>query len=397
MDKEEGFVIDLGEISGEGGVLVDVPAKEETPPKKVDEGKEEKDTPPEDGLIIVDTPPEETEEEKAAKAEAEAEAAKDKPPEGEEDKSKSGKDAGELQETESPSFLHATTLRDKGVLPNLDLDKLKDMSDEEVLNATIWATQDEIEEGVKSIVEQTDAAYQEFVEMVNSGVNVDEYARIKASQKRFDGITDDLLEDNVELQKSIVAEDLKDRGLSSDDIEITIEELEEKDGALFKKAKPAMGRINKRDTERKAKIAKDAERKNDADKKDQEKVMGRIDSTLESTKEIIPGIPLSKKEKDVVKRLMTVPVGQEGGVPISKAQEMRGKDPVAWETKLAYYVAIGLFDDVPKWDRVLKRANSDAAARLMQSLKGTKAHKAGKPAPKKPEEDDGPMKMPFNT
>ncbi len=394
MEVKEGFEIDLDDIQGQEGLIVDKPVDTEPPPKIPEDKGEDKG----DGLIIVDTPPEETEEEKAAKVEAaRVEIKKDEPPEGEKNKSKSGEDAGD-QETESPSFLHATALRDKGVLPHLDSDKLKGMSDEEIINATIWATQEEIEDGVKSIVEQQDVGYQEFVEMVNSGADINEYARIKASQKRFDGLTDDLLEEDVELQKSIVAEDMKDRGLSSDDIETTIEELEEKEGALLNKAKPAMGRINKRDTNRQAKIVKDAENQKDENEKEQKKVMGRIDSTLESTKEIIPGILLSKKDKDTIKRLMTVPVGNEGGVPISKAQEMRSKDPVAWETKLSYYFAIGLFDDVPKWDKILKRANSDAAAKLMASLKDTKPHKAGKPAAKRTEEDeDGPMPMPFQT
>ena len=394
---KEGFNIDLDKIPGNEDLLVDDKSKKETPgdnpPRKEEGDKGAK--PREDNLLIVDVHKEE-EPEKEEEVIVEGDEDGEKKKEEIDDKSKKGEDADASKETESPSFLHATALRDKGILPNLDLETLKDKDDEAVLDATLWATQEEIDLGVQSIVDQYDASYQEFIKLVNSGADLNEYARIKASQKRFDGLEDTALEENVDLQKQIVAEDMKDRGLDNDDISDTIADYEEKEGRLFSKAKLAKGRINKRDVTREKKVATDAEAQKGEAKKEQKAVMDRIDASLEKVKEIIPGIPVSKNEKVVVKNLMTVPVRHDQGVPVSRAQEMREKDPVAWEQKLAYYVAIGLFDDTPKWDKVLKRANSDAAKKLMGKLKETAQPVVGKAPQRKAKDDEGPMQMPFS-
>jgi len=387
--EKGGFEINLDDIQDDGGLVVDTPVVEKVDPEKKPDKKgkgDEVEDPNEDNLIIVDVPAVDTEDEDL----------KEKEEEEKEKESKSGKSAGESKETESPSFLHATALRDKGVLPNLDLDKLRGLSDEEILEATIWGTQDEIDEGVKSIVEQQDEAYKEFIEMMDTGADLNEYARIKASQKRFDGLTDEKLEGDTEIQKALVAEDMKDRGMDDDDISDTLEDLEEKEEKLLSKAKTARKRIKERDENRQKKLVEDAEKQQESAKKQQEEVMSKINTSLDKTKEIIPGIPLSKKEKDIVKRMMTVPVSYENGVPVSKSQEMRSKDPVSWEIKLAYYAAIGLFDESPKWDRVKKRMESDAALKLLKSVNSNVKHTAGKPAAKITADDEGPIIMPFS-
>ncbi len=391
---KEGFEINLDDIPGSKDLLIEDKSKEETlednPPGKEDKGKGDK--PREDNFLIVDVHKEKEPEKEEVVVEGSEEGKEKKEID---DKSKKEEDADASQETESPSFLHATALRDKGILPYLDLDSLKDKDDEAVLDATLWATQEEIEIGVNNIVDQYDAAYQEFIELVNSGADLNEYARIKASQKRFDGLDDTALEEDIDLQKQIVAEDMKDRGMDNDDISANIEDYEEKDGRLLSKAKLAVERINKRDVEREKKLATSTVAQKEKAQKEHKAVMVKIDASLEKVKEIIPGIPLSKNEKVVVKNLMTVPVRHDQGIPVSRAQELREKDPVAWEQKLAYYIAIGIFDDIPKWDKVFKRANSDAAKKLMGKLKEQPVHKPGKAPQAKAKDDEGPMQMPF--
>ena len=402
MDKEEGFVINLDDIpvediegKKEKEVEVKPPEKEVEKPAKKDEKVillEE-----EDNLITVDVAPsekkeaeKEKEEEEKKAAEAEEEKEKDT-----EDKSKDGEDTDDSQETESPSFLHATALRDKGVLPNLDLEALKEKSDEEIIKATILGTQDEIERTVKDIVEQQDKVYQQFVEVLNSGGDLEAYAKIKASQSQFEGITAESLEDDEELQKTLLTEDMKERGFSNDDIVETIEELAEKEGKLLSKAKPALTRLKKREKDREATFVK----KTEDDKKEQDDkrtaTLKKVDETLNGIKEIIPGIPLAAREREVVRKLMTVPVEYQDGIPVSRAQQLRAEDPVAWETLLNYYVAIGLFDKTPSWEKVLKRATTDATKKIMKSLKDGPRYKPGRTLAKEPE-DDGVIVIPDN-
>ncbi|GAG30743.1 unnamed protein product, partial [marine sediment metagenome] len=153
MEKEEGFVIDVANIP-----VADVVDKEEKvevkPPEKEVKKPEEEAAETvlveeaDDGLITVDEgPPPKVEEEEKKKPEEE-EVKKEEELE-DKDKSKDGEDTDDSQETESPSFLHATALKDKGVLPNLDLKELEGKSDEDIIKATILGTQDEIERTVK--------------------------------------------------------------------------------------------------------------------------------------------------------------------------------------------------------------------------------------------------------
>lgn len=395
MEQKEGFVINVDDIPVEDVVdkkeeTVEVAPPEKEVKKPVEEAAEtvlveEED----DGLITVDEGPppkveeddKEPEKEKEGKEELEKEVEK-------EDKSKDGEDADDLQETESPSFLHATALKDKGILPNLDLKELEGKSDEEIIKATILGTQDEIERTVKDIVDQQDQVYQQFIEVLNSGGNLEEYAKIKASQQKFEGITAESLEEDEDLQKALLTEDMKERGFDNDDIIETIDELAEKEGKLLSKSKPALARLKKREKDREAAYVKKTN--DDAQVQQDERVatLKKVDDALAGLKEIIPGIPVATRERAVMKKIMTVPVEYQDGVPISRAQQLRAKDPVAYETKLSYYIAIGLFDSESSWDKILKRATTDAAKKIVKKLDSKQKHVPGKsPARQLPDDD----------
>ena len=389
MDKE-GFVINIDDVPDGEEVIkekveVQAEVKVEEPPKE--KKKEETVTveSEDDGLLMVDTGPE--------KVEEVAEEDKEKKVEKPEDKSKDGKGDESPTETESPSFLHATALKEIGLLPNLDLEKLKGLSDEEIIKATFDGTQDEIERTVKEITEQQGEAYKQFVEVLDSGGDLEEYARIKASQKRFDGITDDSLED-VETAKALIAEDMKNREYDDAEILETLEDLEEKD-KLAARAKPALARLKKRDKDREDKVIADAKQTEEQQKIQRVETMKKIDTTLDGIKEIIPGIPVTPKERQVMKKLMTVPVETKNGVGISRAQQLRSEDPVSYEAKLAYYIGIGLFDKTPSWDKVLKKTKTEVAKKILEKVKDTSKHTPGQAPAKQVKDDEGPLIMPF--
>ena len=209
----EGFVIPLDDVLDEEKIVEETKVEVQAE-KKVEEPKEEKATvkveeTEEDGLLVVDTGPK-------AKEEVVEEKKEETKVEETDDKSKDGEEADDTQETESPSILHATALKEVGLLPNLDIEKLEGLSDEEIIKATIDGTQDEIERTVKEITSQQTEAYQQFVEVLDSGGDLEEYARIKASQKRFDGVTVESLEENEEMAKNLITEDMQNRDFDDD-------------------------------------------------------------------------------------------------------------------------------------------------------------------------------------
>ena len=154
------------------------------------------------------------------------------------------------------------------------------------------------------------------------------------------------------------------------------------------KSKPALARLKKREKDREAAYVKKTN--DDAQIQQDERVatLKKVDDALGDLKEIIPGIPVATRERAVMKKIMTVPVEYQDGVPISKAQQLRAKDPVAYETLLSYYMAIGLFDAKPSWDKILKRATTDAAKKIVKKLDSKQKHVPGKsPAKKLPDDD----------
>jgi len=398
MDKE-GFVINIDDVPDVEKVNKKEKVVVQVEESKAEETKKETETvkviqEDSDLITILDKGDAEAAREREAEEAEEKETPKEEVKETE-DKSKAEEKAEKPEETESPSFLHATALKEKGLLPSLDLQALKGKSDEDIIRATIDGTQDEIEATVKSIVEQQDTAYQQFIEVLNSGVDLDEYVKIKSSRKRFDGISDDSLEENEDISKSLITEDMKNRGFEDDEILDTIEELVEKD-KLATKAKPALRRLKKRDADREEKAISDAAKAEADQKQRRVETMKKIDTTLEGTKEIIPGIPVTARERQVMKKLMTVPAETRDGIPISRAQQIRAEDPVQYEAILSYYIAIGLFDKNPSWEKVLKRANTDATEKIMKTLRDNKSHTPGKTAARQiKQEDDGPIEMPF--
>jgi len=394
MAKKEGFEITFDDVpvENEDNKEKEVKVEVKTEVAEVKETKKEKEAviveQEEDGLITVDTgPPKEKEVEKEKEPEKQEET---------EDKSKIGEEVKKPEETESPSLLHATALKVKGLLPHLDIESLKEKTDEEIIQATIDGTQEEIEATVASIVEQQDAAYQQFLEVLNSGGDLDEYVRIKASQKRFDGITDDSLEDNTDVSKALITEDMKNRGFDDAEILDTIEELEEKE-KLTTRAKPALKRLKKRDEDREAKLLQDSKDAEETQKKQRVETMKKIDTTLGGVKEIIPGIPVTARDKQTMKKLMTVPAETKDGVAISRAQQIRSEDPISYETKLAYYIGIGLFDKTPNWEKVIKRATTDVTKKIMAKVKDTSKHTPGKPPARQVKTDDEELIMPFSS
>ncbi len=385
----EGFVIPLDDVLDKEKVveekIVEVQAD-----KKVEETKEEKPTvkveeTEDDGLLVVDTGPKKEEIVEEEKEETKVEET--------DDKSKTGEETDDTKETESPSILHATALKEVGLLPNLDIEKLEGLSDEEVIKATIDGTQDEIERTVKEITSQQTEAYQQFIEVLDSGGDLEEYARIKASQKRFDGVTAESLEENEEMAKNIITEDMKNRDFDDAEILETIEDLVEKD-KLTPRAVTSLGRLNKRDKAREDKLIADTKQSEVDQKAQRVETLKKIDTTLEAVKEIIPGIPVTSRERQTMKRLMTVPAETKDGVPISRAQQIRAEDPVRYEAILAYYIGIGLFDKEPAWDKVMKRAKTDITKKILKKVRDNQKHTPGKTPPKPTDTKDDIIIMP---
>jgi hypothetical protein len=339
-------------------------------PPEPDKSKEKPTEDPAADTIVVDE-----EDTSAAAAAAEAEKEKDK------DK---GGTPGNEDDDESPSYLHAAALREEGVLPNLDITTLKGKEPAEIFQTINKHINDQVKESITTGIDQYKNGFgdraKQFLEALDKGVPLDEITDNYIMEDRYEKVKESELESDEDLQKSIYSDLLNMKGFAPQKITKIVEKALQ-DGELLQEAKDGLGEIktaikNDRD-------ALEAEsRQLDAERKAQnEEMKAKIEKTIGDVKEIIPGIAVTEKEKEAVTRNLTVPVKFENRdgrqIPVSRAMELRAKDPLKYEMKLNYFIEKGFFDDDAKFDDIIKKATSTATSKLLDKMKG-EPRKAGK-------------------
>ena len=112
----------------------------------------------------------------------------------------------------------------------------------------------------------------------------------------------------------------------------------------------------------------------------------KIEKTVSDVKEIIPGVQVSEQEKKELLKYMTVPVrfvedSNGRKIPVSKAMDLRSKDPVAYELRLNYLISKGFFDSDPKnikLETLMKKTETTATKRLIEKISSEPKLKGGR-------------------
>lgn len=387
MDAFEDGLITVGEEGGDSSedsavVIEDPPGTGESdnqdPPKPEDKEKKKIETGEED-MIVVDTD-EDDDDEKAKttdKAREQEDSAATKTEE--KDESKKG-GTSDRDENESPVYLHAAALQEEGVLPDFDLDTLKDKDPGEAILEINKHIQSQIETSIKEGLDEYKNGLgqkaQEFIESLEKGVPFEELADNYTLEQRFSGIDEKTLQDNEELQEAVYRDYLAIKGFSDSRIERLVTSAKEKD-QLLDESKDSLGEIDQMILDERKQAEKDAEaRKKEAEKRRNE-TTEKIKTTINSVKEILPGMEVSEAEKKKLLKDLTVPVGYEKlpdgrKRPLSRSMEVRKKDPIAFEMRLNYLIDKGFFDDNPKNKNLqtfMKQSESSAAKKLAERLK----------------------------
>ena len=304
-----------------------------------------------------------------------------------EDTAEKDKDKGgtpDEDEDESPSYLHAAALREEGVLPNLDIDKLKGKDPEEVFKAMNSHIREQVSESVKAGIEQYKNGFgdraQQFLEALDKGVPFEEMANNYALEDRYNGINDKVLESDEEAQKMVYADLLNIKGFSESKIGKMVEKALQ-DGELLEESKEGLKEINTIILDERKASEAEAQRIADERKAKNVEMKGKIEKSIGELKEIIPGIALDEAEKQTLIKDLTVPVryvNRDGRqIPVSKAMDLREKDPLKYETRLNYLINKGFFDDNAKFDELVRKAETNAAKKFVDKMKG-EPRKSGK-------------------
>jgi len=210
----------------------------------------------------------------------------------------------------------------------------------------------------------------EIADLINNyeeGVPFDELLQIKSNQIRLDSITEDKLEDNLDLQKNLVKNFYKEKGFSETKIEKMVSKALETD-ELEDEAKEALAELKEIENKKLENSRLEAKKKELEEQKAYTESINKLNETINQVKEIIPGVKIDDKTKKELFNMITKPAETRGETPISQVMLLREKNPLDFELKLNYYAKLGLFDENPKFDVIMKKSETKAVSKLEKQL-----------------------------
>jgi hypothetical protein len=281
----------------------------------------------------------------------------------------------------------AAFLKNEGILPGLDLDEFDGSVD-----ALKKGFEDELNEWKQGYLDSLPPVLKELAEKYEEGVPFDELLEIKSNQIRYNSITDDDLKEDISAQKMVMKQLYKNTTRWDDKrIEKEIARLETI-GELEGESLDGIKELRTFE----AKKEKEVEIRTKQEQKEAEKRAAefgqKLKTTVNEVKEIIPGVRVADKERKAILESMTVPVGYDDhGNPISRVMALKAKDPIGFETKLAYFVEKGFFEG--KFDAVINTAKTKAMQEVERHADAGKTLKGGKDTIGKDQDSEALLKQ----
>jgi len=264
----------------------------------------------------------------------------------------------------------ANSLMEEGLLHLSDESKVE--SAEDLLNVFKTNFQNSINEYKESL----DPRLRWLQDNMEQGVPLETLLAIDKDNLTYNSISEDSLSDNIDLQKSIVRDFYKRTTKFSDErINKEISRLDDL-GELDSEAKSSLTELKALLQVEEAEAIQQAQLQAQQAQQAQQKALEDFKKTLESTSEIIPGLPLTNIVRDKVYKTMTTPVARDAyGNPINAIGKHRMENPLDFEFKLAYFYEVtNGFTDFSKLNSTGKKSaikELEVAASRMDLQKST--------------------------
>jgi hypothetical protein len=258
----------------------------------------------------------------------------------------------------------ANTLKDEGVLSESTLEEF-----DGTIEGLMSAMGKEIELEVTNYKESLPDVIKDLIDNYEEGVPLDRLIESKSRQIEYSNITEDSLEDNLDLQKQILKNNLLSKGIKEVKADKMIRTFEDT-GDLFDEAKDALSELKEQTAEYEQQLKEQTKKHQEETKKRNAEIISGIEKTIDSTTEIVPGIKLTAKERKELFSMMTKPVGtDERGNPINKVMQVRSQDPVKFDMILNEMLRLGAFEG--KWDKIVKTAKTEATKQLANVIQSS--------------------------
>jgi len=305
-----------------------------------------------------------------------------------EDESSTGGDAivdGVQPSSSLPFKVLAKALHEQGVLSELDDSKFEN-ADEDGGELLIGLIKNEIEKNNSSYRSGLPQVIKDLIENYEENVPLDKLIGMESTKMRLDTITDEQLKADVELQKIVISENYRRKGLPDAKIKKRLQQFDD----LDQMEEESLEALNESKEFISSSINAEKENaKNQSAKAEQERLanLKSLKEDINNTNNLIEGVKISNKEKDLIYDSMTKVVDKdEAGRPMNKVMVTRAKNPIGFEKLLHYYHSLGMFnidDDgklIPDISKIKTGAKTSAMDDLNSAIRSSQLPSSGTPA-----------------
>ena len=265
---------------------------------------------------------------------------------------------------------------------------LTGVSEEEIKDVDIPKLADMIKGTIKqNEYSDLDPRTKEALDAIRAGVPVDNVVRHHNAETKLADFTEDrfiesdvdeeaVAEDKKAVRQSLIFNDLLARGYSKEDSQRRANQSFNS-GDDEADAKLALDSLKKIAIQRKQSEVKEAE----SNKVAHEERRNDLIKKVTELKEIMPGVAVTEETTKWMAEAMTNPTGRtEQGTLRTTVSDKRSESPFDFDTRLHYFIKMGLFDEKPDTSLFTKRSMSNAVQELEKSLSTEGIYDAGKGA-----------------
>jgi len=290
-----------------------------------------------------------------------------------EDHEEEGEDSDENSPNIYSSF--ASVLSEQGLLPSLDLQKDKPITNVEELTSSIKL---EIENQAKEYI--VNKIGQEGYDALNKGISLAEYQQYQDNVNTLEGITEDTLAEDIELSKKIIYQDYLNQGIDENRaMRLLKKSIDAGDESIIEDARESLASLKVGEAKRLQQLADERQARALAEAQEQEKIDNDLKNSIYNKTEFFKGIKVNKTIQDTVYNSITKIVGKSpSGIMENKLMRDRRENPIDFDSKLYYlYEMTNGFKDLSK---ITNKSETKAISKLERDLRKTKFEDSGTPS-----------------
>ena len=196
----------------------------------------------------------------------------------------------------------------------------------------------------------------EFLGLLREGVPSDYLTKQIAFEDRLERIEEFEVESNEDLQIQLYLANLKAKGFDDAKANKYLEKIRQVD-ILDEEAKDALVEIKERAVAQRNKVVEDI-------KKEKQK----IEKYVSDAKELIPGITLSKVEKEALLKSISTIQEDDKGNRFDAVVKKKNENPEQFIAKLHYFLSLGLFDEKANLSKLMKVTKTKVAEEFEKTI-----------------------------